>query len=72
MERAVSLWQQAFERVPGKSAVGMNLAQIYCSSAQFDQARAYTRRVLQFNPDLPEAKALMRSLSADPPKCTTR
>jgi Flp pilus assembly protein TadD len=72
MERAVFLWQQAFERVPGKSAVGMNLAQIYCSSAQFDQARAYTRRVLQFNPDLPEAKALMRSLSADPPKCTTR
>jgi tetratricopeptide (TPR) repeat protein len=72
MERAVSLWQQAFERVPGKSAVGMNLAQVYCSSAQFDQARAYTRRVLQFNPDLPEAKALMRSLNADPPKCAAR
>ncbi len=72
MERAVALWQQAFERVPGKSVVGMNLAQVYCSSAQFDQARAYTRRVLQFNPDLPEAKALMRSLSADPPKCAAR
>jgi hypothetical protein len=48
------------------------LALIYCSSAQFDEARAYTRRVLQFNPDLPEAKALMRSLSADPPKCAAR
>ena len=72
IERAVALWQQAFERVPGKSVVGMNLAQVYCSSAQFDQARAYTRRVLQFNPDLPEAKALMRSLSADPPKCAAR
>jgi tetratricopeptide (TPR) repeat protein len=72
MERAVALWKQAFERVPGKSAVGMNLAQVYCSSAQFDQARAYTRRVLQFNPDLPEAKSLMRSLSTDPPKCAAR
>jgi tetratricopeptide (TPR) repeat protein len=72
MERAVSLWQQVFVRVPGKSAVGMNLAQVYCSSAQFDQARAYTQRVLQFNPDLSEAKALIRSLSADPPKCAAR
>jgi tetratricopeptide (TPR) repeat protein len=72
MERAVILWQQVFERVPGKSAVGMNLAQVYCSSAQFDRARDYTQRVLQFNPDLPEAKALMRSLSADPPKCAHR
>jgi Flp pilus assembly protein TadD len=67
--RAVSLWKQAFERVPGKSAIGMNLARVFCSSAQFDQARAYTLRVLQFNPDMIEAKALMRSLNGDPPKC---
>jgi tetratricopeptide (TPR) repeat protein len=69
IERAVSLWEKAFKRVPGKSASRMNLARVFCSSAQFDRARTYTLRALQFNPDMREAKALMRSLSADPPKC---
>jgi predicted CXXCH cytochrome family protein len=68
-ERAVQLWQEAFARSPGRSPIGMNLAIIYCGAGKFDKAREYTARVLQFNPDLPQAKALMRELSGDNPKC---
>ncbi|HXY14631.1 MAG TPA: tetratricopeptide repeat protein [Terriglobales bacterium] len=72
VDRAISLWRQAFERAPAKSAVGLNLARVSCSIGQFDQARTYTLRVLEFNPDLPEAKKLLRELSADRPSCATR
>jgi predicted CXXCH cytochrome family protein len=72
VERAVRLWQDAFARAPGRSALGMNLARIYCGAGQFDKAREYAARVLQFNPDLPQAKALMRELSGDSPKCEAR
>jgi tetratricopeptide (TPR) repeat protein len=71
-QRAVELWQDAFSRVPGRSAIGLNLAIIYCGAGQFDKAREYTARVLQFNPDMPQAKALMRQLSGDTPKCNAR
>lgn len=72
VERAVRLWQDAFARAPGRSAIGMNLAVIHCGAGQFDKAREYTARVLEFNPDLPQAKALMRQLSGDAPKCGVR
>lgn len=66
---AVRLWQDAFRRAPGRSNIGMNLAHAFCSAGQFDAARTYTMRVLQFNPDLGTAKALLKRLNADPPKC---
>jgi hypothetical protein len=50
----------------------MNLARVYCGGAQFDRAREIVERVLQFDPDLPQAKALMRRLSAQPPACDPR
>jgi Flp pilus assembly protein TadD len=72
VDRAITLWRQAFERAPAKSAIGLNLAHVSCSTGQFEQARTYTLRVLEFNPDLPQAKNLLRELSTDHPNCGTR
>jgi len=69
MREAVTLWQGSFQRAPGRSSIGMNLARTFCGSGQFDEARTYTLRVLQFNPDLGAAKKLLNGLNADPPKC---
>jgi hypothetical protein len=69
MADAVKLWQDAFRRAPGRSSIGMNLARAFCASGQIDDARNYTMRVLQFNPDLGSAKTLLKQLNADPPKC---
>jgi hypothetical protein len=66
---AVRLWQDAFRRAPGRSNIGMNLAHAFCATGQFKEARSYTARVLQFNPDLGSAKTLRKLLDADPPKC---
>jgi Flp pilus assembly protein TadD len=69
LPEGVRLWQGAFQRAPGRSNIGMNLAHAFCSAGQFKEARAYTLRVLEFNPDLGSAKKLLRQLDADPPKC---
>ncbi len=66
---AVNLWQDAFRRAPGRSSIGMNLAHAFCAAGQVKEARNYTLRVLQFNPDLGAAKTLLKQLNADPPKC---
>jgi predicted CXXCH cytochrome family protein len=71
-ERAVALWDPAFNRAPGRSAIGMNLAHIACDTGQFDKARAYVARVLQSNPDSPQAKAFAKQLAATPPNCKSR
>jgi tetratricopeptide (TPR) repeat protein len=72
LERSVALLEQAFERAPAKSAIGMNLVHIFCSEQQYDKARAHVVRVLEFNPDLPEASALLRSLGAHPASCASQ
>jgi tetratricopeptide (TPR) repeat protein len=69
MRQAVTLWQGSFQRAPGRSSIGMNLARTFCGAGQFDEARTYTLRVLQFNPDLGAAKKLLNGLNVDPPKC---
>jgi predicted CXXCH cytochrome family protein len=70
--RAAELWSPAFARAPGRSSIGMNLAHISCDTGQFDKARAFVARVLQFNPDSPTAKNFAKALSADPPNCKSR
>ncbi|ABF41665.1 Tetratricopeptide repeat protein [Candidatus Koribacter versatilis Ellin345] len=67
--RAVELWEDAFRRAPGHSGIGMNLALAFCSTGQYDAARQFTTRVLEFNPDLPAARHLLSGLNASPPKC---
>ncbi len=69
MREAVALWQDAFQREPGKSSIGMNLARAYCGANQFDKARDFTLRVLEFNPDLASAKHLLHEIDETPPKC---
>jgi tetratricopeptide (TPR) repeat protein len=66
---AVKLWQGAFQRAPGRSSIGMNLARAFCAARQTKDARSYTLRVLEFNPDLTAAKKLLSGLDADPPTC---
>jgi predicted CXXCH cytochrome family protein len=70
--RAAELWAPAFARAPGRSSIGMNLAHISCDTGQFDKARAYVARVLQFNPDSPSAKNFAKALAATPPNCKSR
>ena len=69
LQGAVTLWRSAFERAPGRSGIGMNLARAYCRTRNYDEARRYTMRVLEFNPDLSEGKRLLRDLNASPPGC---
>ncbi len=69
LREAVTLWEGAFERAPGRSSIGMNIARAFCSAGQVEQAREFTMRVLEFNPDLESAKKLLNSLNATPPKC---
>jgi predicted CXXCH cytochrome family protein len=66
---AVVLWEGAFRREPGKSSAGMNLARTFCGTGQFDKARDFTLRVLEFNPDLNSAKHLLHELNEASPKC---
>lgn len=70
LKEAVSLWQDAFERSPGRSEIGINLALAFCGVRQFEEARTYIMRVLQFNPDMRIAKLLLQQLNHDPPRCS--
>ncbi len=70
LTRAVKLWQGAFERVPNRSEIGIDLAIAFCTAHQVDEARKYIKRTLDFNPDSNAAKHLLGHLNLDPPKCT--
>ena len=69
LHEAVKLWDDAFQRAPGQSRIGMNIARVLCEGGQPDRARDYVLRVLEFNPDLPEAKNLLQHLNGSAPKC---
>ena len=69
LRRAVELWQGAFERVPNRSAIGMDLAMAFCAAGQKEEARRYVVRVLDFNPDFASAKRLFAHLNSDPLQC---
>jgi Flp pilus assembly protein TadD len=69
LENAISLWQKAFELAPGRSSIGLNLARAYCDEGRVGEARKYTLRVLEFNPDQATAKNLLKSLNQVPAKC---
>ncbi|MGA9511292.1 MAG: tetratricopeptide repeat protein [Candidatus Sulfotelmatobacter sp.] len=66
---ALSLWQRAFELAPPRSSIGLNLARAYCDEGKVEEARKYTLRVLEFNPDLATAKNMLKSLNQVPAKC---
>jgi tetratricopeptide (TPR) repeat protein len=66
---AIALWQDAFERAPGKSSIGMNMARAFCESGRTEDARAAVLRVLHFNPDLSQGQKLLHRLNASPASC---
>jgi len=69
VREAVKFWQAAFQRAPGRSGIGMNIAKAFCDAGHIDEARSYVLRVLDFNPDLGEAKRLLQHLNRVPPSC---
>lgn len=69
LREAAKVWDDAFQRAPGRSSLGMNLAYEFCAAGKLDVARNYTMRVLQFNPDYPPAKRLLNGLNANPASC---
>jgi Flp pilus assembly protein TadD len=69
LRRAVELWQGAFARVPYRSAIGMNLAMVFCAAGQSENARKYVLRVQEFNPDYLKAKQLLAHLGEHPAQC---
>jgi len=69
LREAVRLWADAFRRAPAQSRIGMNIARVYCEAGQPAKAREYVSRVLEFNPDLREAKSLLHYLNGSPPTC---
>jgi Flp pilus assembly protein TadD len=66
---AINLLRAAFERAPGRSGVGMNLARVFCLAGRLDEARASVARVLEFNPDMNAAKTFLRELKTVNPNC---
>jgi len=66
---ALRLWEDAFQRAPGESRIGMNVARLFCNAGQPGASRDYVLRVLEFNPDLPEAKSLLQRLNGSAPNC---
>jgi Flp pilus assembly protein TadD len=63
LERAVQLWESAFYRAPGNTVIGMNLCKVLWQQGKQAQAREELKRVLEFNPDFPEAEELLREWS---------
>jgi tetratricopeptide (TPR) repeat protein len=69
LQRAVELWQGAFNRVPYRSAIGLNLAMAFCVAGQKEAARTYVQRVLKFNPDYLKGKQLLAHLGEEGGEC---
>jgi Flp pilus assembly protein TadD len=69
LSHAIHLWESAFDRAPGKSSIGMNLARVLCEQGKTEEAKNYVLRVLRFNPDLSEARKFSQELNASPPGC---
>ena len=67
---AVKLLQSAFQRAPGRSSLGMDLARVFCLEGKTAEARASVVRVLEFNPDMGVAKQLLEDLNHPKPSCT--
>src|ERR1700730_14167423 len=67
--KAVRFWKDAFQRAPGRSGVGMNIVRAFCGVREFDEARSNTLRILEFNPDMGDAKELLRYLNHTPASC---
>jgi tetratricopeptide (TPR) repeat protein len=69
IDRAAALWKPAFERAPGRSSLGINLARALCLSGHGEEAKAAIGRVLKFNPDFSTARRMLKQLESGEVKC---
>ena len=69
LREPLQLWQSAFDRAPGRSDIGMNVARMFCAAGEFDAARTRVLRVLKFNPDMGAARQFLQNLDRTPPVC---
>ena len=72
IERALALWKDAFQLAPWRGSIGMNLARLDCNLGSTEEAKFSLRRVLQFNPDFPEASQFLHQLENGTTRCGTR
>jgi len=72
IERALALWKGAFQRAPWRSSIGMNIAELSCNLGNAEEAKLALRRVLQFNPDFPEATLFLHQLENQATPCALR
>jgi Tfp pilus assembly protein PilF len=70
LTRAIELWRPAFDKNPQLSELGVNLANGWCATGNAAAARQVLQRVLQHNPDLGVARALLSD--ATDARCTRR
>jgi predicted CXXCH cytochrome family protein len=71
-QRALTLWKEAFQRQPWRSSIGMNLARLNCNFGDAEEAKRSLGRVLQFNPDYPEANLFLSQLDNHVISCGAR
>ena len=69
IERAAALWKPAFERAPGRSSLGINLARALCLRGHGEESKKAIERVLEFNPDLGTARGMLKQLESGEVKC---
>jgi Tfp pilus assembly protein PilF len=69
LDFAIALWQPAFDRQPERNSIGINLAKALCARGRPEEARKDIERVLEFDPDLPEAERMLPALESSPSKC---
>jgi predicted CXXCH cytochrome family protein len=70
--RALTLWRDTFQRAPWRSTIGINLARLTCNLGNGEDAKQSLRRVLQFNPDFPEARQFLHALESQTVVCGSR
>jgi tetratricopeptide (TPR) repeat protein len=59
MSEAIALWQDVFSRNPALSSAGINLAMAELQVGDRQGAARTVRRLLEFHPDLKEARKLL-------------
>jgi tetratricopeptide (TPR) repeat protein len=72
VDRAIGLWKSAFERAPGRSALGLNMARALCLSGKADESKAAIARVLEFNPDMRTGREMLKQLESGEAKCVAQ
>jgi Tfp pilus assembly protein PilF len=69
LRKALALWQGVFERNPGLSEAGVNLAAGLCQAGETARARRTLIEALKYQADFGRARAMLRELESRPERC---